>query len=342
LALTAPKILFYWALRVAAACLLPLFCLSCGSNENKSSSQARYISIPATLNPSSSTLALLAPGAEAFTLVVSGCSSGFTDTVSISASSGSLRFFEGDRDCVVSLRSFSWDTKTWTKLGGGDFSGTNNATFVNNVDVETLVLKQASTVSNPISDTDAVQFVFQHIAIGDNKALIVNGNPSEITGQGGEKGPYFSWFSPSISVSLQDIDASGVPTLRVKLECTGTFTWNSPTASSTCEVGGNSMALSDVWVKLVDDSFSNGTTLTQNSASNIFGTPTTGAQVGNDNAFNSSGSDNGGFTVDVTAQSNISTCKSYLLILMRENAITTARSFQIFNVDMATSSTGCP
>jgi hypothetical protein len=321
---------------------LAVLCLSCGSDEESMPTQTNFISIPVALNPTASTLALAAPGADAFTLVVSGCSSGFTSTVSVSASSGSLRFFEGDRDCIVSLRSFSWDTKTWTKLGGGDFSGTNNATFVNNVDATTLVLKHASSVSSPISETDAVQFVFQQIVAGDNKALIVNGNPSEITGQSGEKGPYFSWFSPGVSVALQDISALGVPTLRVKFECTGAFTWNTPTASSTCEVSGDSMTLSDVWVKLVDDTYTNGTTLTQNIASNIFGSPATATQVTNDNTFNSSGSDNGGFVVDVAAPSNIGTCKSYLLILMRENPSTLARSFRIFNIDMATSSTVCP
>ncbi len=280
--------------------------------------------------------------ADTFTLVISGCGSGFSQTLSISASSGTLRFYEGDTNCIVALRSFSWNSKTWTKSGGGDFSGVTAATFLNNTDGETLVVKQIKNLSSPVVQTDAVQFIFQRILSGDKKALISIGTPNEILGQTGEHGPYLKWFTSGIVASLSSLDASNIPTLRVKVECTGNWTWQqSSPETSLCNISGDSLEMSNVWAKLVNDTYANGSTLTQANASNLFETTPSATHVQTGNVFDASGTNSGGFQINVPASGDIAICRSYLLILMRENADSTKRSFTYFNVDMATSDTGC-
>lgn len=286
---------------------------------------------------------------------ISGCASGYTKVHDSALLGSSISMIAHDTKCVAALRSFYWDNLTWTKDGGGDFSGAGRVAFINTVDSRRLFVANPKTLPSPIIDNSEVSFVFHTILSGLDKNLIIPGARQELTSTSGAyRGPFVRWFSAGGRAALVNIQPLSTPanraTFKVKFECQGTFTKKATAINSTCQVGTAKQTMSNLYFRIVEDIYNGSPSIAQLTA--LFGgkTPPTrtapvvkitkAAQI-----WGKTGTAAGGVVLDLTTDNSLLGCRSYLIVTLQHISTmknTSAWAFTWHNLDFSTNKSTCP
>ena len=158
-------------MKVLSFILLVLFQVSCGDSDKSSS---EFVSVPVELKIlNNENLSLT--GADSFVMILDGCTSGYTLTVTEALTSVDLYKF--DEGCVLKLNialtvagvnynklnSGASDFTTWT---AGDI-----ALFTNSAGSQSIGLTVDSQLDNPISGTEAVSYTFSQVLEGADETI---------------------------------------------------------------------------------------------------------------------------------------------------------------------------
>jgi hypothetical protein len=167
--------------------------------------------------------------ADESTFVVSGCSSGYSAIFRFQGGSHSLVLAKLDANCVVSLRSFRWDGRVWTKQGGGDFSGEGTAEFVSDQRGPNILVSNPRNLSRTVRRTDRVVFHFKFIALGKDAHLFKTGLRGEVPSlRDSRPGPKLQWPAALLGLSLFK------DRLRIYLQCMGRLSLSTEVGASEC------------------------------------------------------------------------------------------------------------
>lgn len=267
--------------------------------------------------------------ATSFIFSVTGCTSGFEVTNQNSAVSGaSVSLYKGDKSCSVSLSSFVWNAKTWTKQGGGSYAGTAAVTFVNNVDSETLNVVMPDNLPSPLTNNVTVSVSFTEIKEGSSKQIVTTGSATHY-GAGAYDAPYFK-FKSSTGVVLVDVDgATNVATFIFRLECKNALT----TSDTVCPTqNAQNQLLTDMKLALVVD---NGAVTNWATAQAAFQGAATNVTVTQPDVSAPSGAYNGGFSVQLLGPGALESTRNMLLIVERTMALDADKTYTTLTIDFA-------
>ena len=167
--------------------------------------------------------------ADESTFVVSGCSSGYSAISRFQKGSHNLVLAKLDENCVVSLRSFRWGGRVWTKQGGGDFSGAGTAEFISDQRRPNILVSNPRNLSRIVRRTDRVVFHFKFIALGKDAHLFKTGLRGEVPSfRDSRPGPKLQWPAISLELSLFK------DRLRIYLQCMGRLSVSTDVGASEC------------------------------------------------------------------------------------------------------------
>lgn len=163
------------------------------------------------------------------TFVVSGCSSGYSAIFTFQGGAHNLILAKLDENCVVSLRSFRWGGRVWTKQDGGDFSGAGTAEFVSDQRGPNILVSNPRNLSRTVRRTDRVVFHFKFIALGKDAHLFKTGLRGEVPSlRDSRPGPKLQWPAALLGLSLFK------DRLRIYLQCMGRLSLSTEVGASEC------------------------------------------------------------------------------------------------------------
>lgn len=269
--------------------------------------------------------------ATSFIFEVLGCKSGYTITNHDTSTDGTtFKLYKGDQSCVAGLKSFVWSSKTWTKVGGGSYTGTAAVTFENGTDSQTVEVLLAQNLPDPLSSDVTLSFYFHMITSGTSKQIVTTSSPNFVGGLTSDA-PYYRLTS-STGVVLTNIQSpSNIATFTFHLECE-----NATTSSNTIcpTVGNNNQNQDTMRVTLLKDTFG-GTFATWDDVHNAFDSAASIVSI-NSGDFDAQGSGfNGGFSIDLDGPEDLTTSRKMVLIIEYNDAVQAERSYTYFTVNFA-------
>jgi len=232
------------------------------------------ISVPVSIEKTGSVgldgLGLTVSTGTTLNVAVTGCASGYS--FATGAITSVVNLYNGDRNCLVKLKSFVFGTTTYsaTATGATDFTtwlAGDTATFANTTSATDLITVFARTqVSSILTLSDAVLYNFTDVqgsttsstasdAISTPVSLTVNGNAA----------PDFTYLDSRI----MSTNVNGTVVLKLQFQCPNTVTGTSPTES--CD----GLAEANMDYIMVENTYSNAAlTVAQVNAIFAAGSPT--------------------------------------------------------------------
>jgi hypothetical protein len=209
-------------MKILSFVLLVVFQLSCGDNDKTS---REYVSIPVELKTlENGDLSLT--GAESFVMILDGCVSGYTLTVTEAMSSVDL--YKYDEGCVLKLISLTISGVNYNKLNSGssDFTTWTSgdiALFSNSAGSQSIGLTVDSQLDNPISGNESVAYTFSEVLEGADETIAesVVTDSHSISVSGGA--------APPVTIhglAFSDINADGAGAFNFDLKCDSTISSN--------------------------------------------------------------------------------------------------------------------
>lgn len=308
---------------------LGLLAPACGSNglpaglggssdddngSSSGSSQGELITIPVDVADQDAGFAL-APATD-FSILVEGCVSKQTDTAT--AADPDINVFKFDQGCRAKLTTFVTNGLTYIPTAGDPFTtwlAGDTATFEDQANPANLIaVSVTSTLDDPISGTEAVQYGFSQITAGIDQAVSASAvSDSHNFSVEGQAAPDFT----ITNVSFVGITGTGAGQFVFDLQCN-----LGQTAGTTTAVNCGDVSLADLDYKLIKDTF--GSTMDISQAATIFATAGTSIQdtdVTNGIGFG---------TATLDGPDEIALNSNMILIIRAGGA-----SFQYFNVDVS-------
>jgi hypothetical protein len=339
--------------------------LGCGDNNESvlqippesNSTEIEEVKIPLFADANSLNLApqnVVTP--ESFIVSITGCASGHTTVHNTATDGDSVYLFKRDIMCTAGLRSFTYNSRIYTKLGGGDFSGPGSAIFFNPLDTIRFTVQNPQSLSNPIATSDRIAFAITEITSGQDFQILSFRDGGILLSQNGGASPFLKWFSTGHPVELTGLNEQNIPSFRAKLECASkTWKTQSPLINSTCKSQGTNQLMREYYVRLVSDNYNNGTSLTLAQAQMLFGYTGGGGRAlpggpgvvsinQNPQVFTPTKTNQGGILTTIAPQETLNGCRNYLLIVLHNplnNQLVSNWSFRYFNLDFATSKKKC-
>lgn len=282
----------------------------CGKDEVKSATHAIEVSVkqgePMALSLDS------AGGAVGFKIDVSGCESGFSAN---NLSSSPIYLVKFDLNCSATLKEFSYGGSTYS----GSLSGAAGSKAIFSAGTKQLAVSIESQLGSPLADSDTISFKFTEITEGASQ------NPTRITYSSGHSVGIAGSDSPNMeinSINIASLATGGVPTWLINFECNTTVVGGNACPSA----GGEAQKISDMDVKVIEDTYSGALTLTQ--ADTIF------ESIGGSGVFVPVGDlPRGGMSGTFVGPGPVY-LKRNLLIVIRYRSNLSA-SYRYFNVDFA-------
>jgi hypothetical protein len=294
---------------------------------------------------------------SSFVIAIKDCASNFTKIHNTAIDGTIVQLIKSDSHCTAALRSFVLFNKTFTRLGGGDFSGPGLATFIDASQSQSFVIANPVRLSTPLSKQARVIFSIPAIQSGKNVSLIQTGEAGFIRSESGSQAPLLKWYSGASSFALSNVMNGDIPIFKVKLECSGRF-WKveSKLTNSLCLIGNTPQAVGNYYLRLVEDHFDNGRLLTLADARKIFGhngvsqhslpnAPQMVRITESQQVIQPDVNSNGGIRFQIAASTPLSSCRNYLLLVLFSpsgNTLVRQWSFAYFNADFAEKSSSCP
>lgn len=277
-------------------------------------------------NDNISTFSLTTSNADAWTIELTDCLSGYDTTVT-EANVDGLEIYRFDRECRAKLTEFIFDGKTYIPTAGDPFTNWQAgdiATFdeVGEPGVNPLRLMVLSTIGNPVTGLETISFGWATITQGSDRSILwtTAGASDKLTVAA----------NPPPSFTIKSIERTGMSPgaggqFKFVLECTSHIT-----ITNICEL----VSFSDLDYKLVEDTF--GGSISSMQGDSIFATPGTSVMLPDDRiAPGSAGTTNGGIiTISLDGPDNMANHPHMLLVIRSYG-----QSFQYFNVDVAVAPT---
>lgn len=339
--------------------VLAAYCFGSCSREDKSDnhiSQKNPINIPVSiqnensglkLGGNSSSLGLVSIGTN-LQVSVSGCATGYTlSTAAIN--SGTVKLYNGDKDCVVKLQSFTFGSTSYSATANGatNFSAWTSgsvATFANTSSATDLikVYVQTQVTASGVLNTDTVAYTFTDIqaATADTlaKSGVQTGVPLSVTGAAS---PNFTIYQSR----FLSTNSNGSANMSFTLQCGATLQGLSSDYSCSGSYFNNMDYI------LITDTYSQGAiTVSQANTAFASNTPTSigSLVVGPGNSdLNSNTLTKGGFYTSnssplVTANSIYSSSLNNVLFLRLKDGNGNTLSYLYFYVDVASLAQNTP
>jgi hypothetical protein len=304
--------------------------LGCGNfdfskkNSDKSSDSKRVLVgfDFSTKSPSDESLSLVSNFSSDFVIAITGCSSGYTTTVTsttaVPVTAVSLYAF--DTDCVAGLVNFVYNTKTYTKQGGGSL--TTGTSLFSETGGGLLNVTVGTNLPSPLSSGAQVKFVVEEIKLGADYA-VTGYSVSEALEIAGVEAPNLKMQAAALTAIAS---GTGFPSFDLSLECN----LATQSASSICPTpGGDLQTMTSMKAKLIVDTYSGVITIAE--AQTIMASGTTSVAAGN--LLGTIGA-NGGFKLNLTQSTGpLFTNKNMLLVVSFTDA-GGAVSYRYFNIDI--------
>jgi hypothetical protein len=288
--------------------------------DKSASSDSGLIKIPVKLTEKKKGFSLA--DATTYSISLTDCASGYTSTAN--QNSSSLKVYKFDRDCLAKLTQFQLNGFTYTPQAADPFTTWqtgDTATFeVAASPSNTLQVKVISTLDDPISGTEAVEYRFSTIESGANETIADTdvGDPHTMT-VAGQDAPSFTIHS----VELVGITAGGAGQFEFVMECTSDITGAGATTACL------DVLFTDIRYKLIEDTY--GSTLTYAQAQALFPADESSVDTATEVvAVGGGGTTHGGFTtVTLDGPDIMHTHPNMILVIEAADL-----SYLYFNVDV--------
>lgn len=271
---------------------------------------------------------LLAVTATSMVVDVTGCSSGYGITAHNTAVSGStIALYKADRGCTPALKSFVWSARTWTKVGGGGYTGGPSTLFQNGADRLTVTLYNGLT--SPLAGNETVSFAFAQVQSGTARKFISTESAQKLTSMTNAHDAPAMRLKTISGVALNTIASpSNVATFDVTLECESLLT----TANSVCPTQNlQNQFLNNFRLAIVKDTY--GGVLTWAQAQSAIDAATNVVNIANGNRLAPAGGFNGGTLSAQNGPEDLTTSKNMILIIEHDLPSSTDRSYTYINID---------
>ncbi len=272
--------------------------------------------------------------AAAFTISLSGCTSGYSAT--LTAAKTKFNVYKNDRNCKARLLDFTRSGKKYTPVPGKDFVSLmtgETATFQSPGGADSLLVRIVNQLSSPIQSGDSINFNFLETKVADQSVNI-------LTTKFGAIGKYTKSGDTALNfkvkkAQLLSIDtATGIGRMIFKLDCQVPI--NKP-GNPNADCGG--VRLRSITYVLVNDTVNGSPCPTDPKKCEVYFTSTNPLEVRSQDYVDAGvdGLVNGGFTtrteptVALTTPGKLNVTPNMLLIISNGN------SYQWFNLDLQTS-----
>jgi hypothetical protein len=311
---------------------LGLLAASCGSellgdkdSKKKSGDDRKTTDIQIGVRQDSSGFSLAAPTTSDFIIPITACSSGYTTTVTSTTGAplASVPLYTGDGGCVAGLQQFTWETKVYTKSGGGTL--TTGASMFQEVGGDELYVQVGTSLAATIAPGSQAIFLISEVKAGSDFA---------ISGYSTSAGLSVSAIEapeleiPATGISLASIHATtGVATFSVNVQCANIL---SPDATTCQTPGAENQLFSAMSAKIVTDTY--GGVLDYTDANTIMSSGTTAVTAP---ALSTSAPiTKEGFVLSLVGGGQLYSNKDMLLVIQFTDPVSSAKSFRYFNVDI--------
>lgn len=280
------------------------------------------VKIPVAFGPYQSGLSLAS--ATSYTITLSGCATGYTSTAT--NASTNLQVYKYDHGCLAKLTTFAINGKSYTPKAGSTFTtwqANDTAVFEVVADpTDTLNVKVVSTVADPVTGAEVVEYKFYKLLLGSTSTILdstVGSGDSMVVG--GQGAPSFTISS----IQYTGTSATGAGQFIFKMECTADIT--GAAATTACLDG----LYSDMRYKLIEDTY--GSTLTLAQADALFPTDENSITIATDTiAVGASGTTHGGFFTSTLDGPDAMHTHPHMLLVIQVADL----SYTYFNVDVTT------
>lgn len=278
----------------------------------------------------------IAPGlfslldASSFIIDIVGCKSGYSRLNHDSSVSGStISLYGRDRDCDIQLKSFIWNSKTWTKSGGGNYSGTTSALFQNSTDSEIISVVSPANLPSPITGAGTVSFYFSMIEEGVQKQLVSTGISQPLTNSANDA-PWYQ-IKPVSGVVLDSVAAgTNIASFTFRLECKNSVT-SSDTICPTSTAQNQNQA--SMRAALVKDVYAG--VLSWASAQAAFNGAPHIVTISSANFLSPAVGFGGGFEAQIDGPEDLSTSQKMILIIEYNAVAAGDRTYMAFTINFA-------
>lgn len=289
-----------------------------GGGKSKST---QLVTVPVELQDATQGGAFSLADADAFTISLVGCASGYT--ASADEDSTALQVYKFDRTCLGKLTTFEFGGHTLIPTAADPFTtwlAGDTATFdeVGEPGTYAVSVSVISQLASPVSGSESIVYQFSELDKGADKSILEatvgDGHPLVVASQ---PPPSFTIHS----VAFTGVTAGGAGQFVFTMECT------SPIVGDVCE----SVDMADLTYKLVEDTFT-ADTLVVGEANALFPAGETAVTMPADKEALGATTVNGGFhTVTLDGPLLMASHRNMIFIMQSANV-----SYQYFNVDVAT------
>ncbi|MFK7826887.1 MAG: hypothetical protein AB8G05_22280 [Oligoflexales bacterium] len=257
----------------------------------------------------------LTADADDFSLDIDTCATGYTNT-GITSASAPVDVYKGDIGCLAKLKSLtlgasvytpSTDFTTWQAGDTAVFTDGSNS----------LALSVQSTLSDPISGTEAISIAFTEIDSGTDVLVAENAlGDSHNISVSGEASPAFQ----VTDVTLNSVTAGGAGDFAFEVTCENAVVGTG--AAATCDA----QLVTDMTYVLLNDTYGGSMTIAEAQTAIAGGTAVVAGDVV---AF---GGTNGGFDIASAQGPNAMHTNPNMILLIGINGT----SFRYINIDLDT------
>lgn len=268
--------------------------------------------------------------ASSFIIDVVGCKSGYSrlDHDS-SVSGGTIGLFSRDRDCEIQLKSFIWNAKTWTKSGGGNYSGPSAALFQNSTDSDLISVVSPQNLPATITGAGTVSFYFSVIEEGTQKQIVSAGVAQHLTNSANDA-PWYQ-LKPISGVVLDSVAAgTNIADFTFRLECKTSVTTSDTICPTTT---AQNQTQTSMRVALVKDTY--GGVLSWANAQAAFNSAPHIVSILGGNLLSPAAGFNGGFAVQIAGPEDLSTSQKMILIVEFNAVAAGDRTYTAFTINFA-------
>ncbi|MGE0172668.1 MAG: LamG-like jellyroll fold domain-containing protein [Oligoflexales bacterium] len=281
----------------------------------------------------SSEISLNLVGADTFHINIEGCASG--NNPSLDNNSADVNIYRFDRGCLAKLIDFGHGSKSYTPEPGFEFTTWaegDQATFISDDATERFLVKVASQLSDPVMDSDTINYTFFKIVKSVVTVDVLDVDPGN-KDTVGQNAPAFSVSSVEY---VGEVGATGAFKFVFKLHCNSALT-NVGTPSLTACSG---VKLNDTSYALVRDTYNDqpcSEATASTCASIVAGNSPLAVDASSADLIEpgTNGIANGGFftkTGASTLTSHADIAGDPHMILILKNTV--AGSYQFFNIDV--------
>ena len=191
-------------------------CISCGNSNDFQNQKIISAQSSVLFNHSISEIQTLK--VTQYVIQISGCSSGYTATITINSAAQLLSLYDKDSNCTAALVSFEFENSNWTPSAGGPFSGNTPALFKNNINSNRIMVRQIQNLTSPVTSNQKIIFSFYNAALQSENIQLINIKQSQFLPNSVDDAPNLK-PSAAAPVDIQSISNNGIATFFFKVTC---------------------------------------------------------------------------------------------------------------------------